>query len=85
MYLDGAASCLIPIIRAYSGTTGHLIEQATCREREGHMEDLSASEILHLSSVNERRDGDRYSDLDERKHFSLSLGVYDEKSKKWLT
>lgn len=31
------------------------------------MEDFSASEILRLDSVSERRDGKRYSDLDERK------------------
>lgn len=35
VYLDGAAGCLIPIIRACAGTTGHLIEPETCRERAG--------------------------------------------------
>lgn len=56
MYLDGAASCLIHIIRAYPGTTGHLIEQAEYRERERRTEDFSASEILHLGSGSERRE-----------------------------
>lgn len=42
VYSNGAASCLIPIIRACPEITGHLIEQATCKEMEKRMGDFSA-------------------------------------------
>lgn len=75
MYSDEAARCLVPIIGASPGITGHLIEQATCKEMEKRMGDFSAPEILHLGSGSERRDEDKHSDLAERKQ-SASLGVY---------
>ena len=51
--------------------------------REGY---ISASEILQVVSVSERRNEDRYSDLEERKK-CLSLVVDDdvEKFTQWLT
>lgn len=45
------------------------------QREEGRKEDFSASEILHLGSVSERRDGDRYSDFIDRMQ-SLSLVAY---------
>lgn len=47
---------------------------------------ISASEILQLVSVSERKNEDRYSDLEERKK-CLSLVVDDdvEKFTQWLT
>ena len=49
---------------------------------------ISASEILHLVSVNERSNEDRYSDLEERKRKCLSFVADDddvEKFTQWLT
>lgn len=46
VYSNGAASCLIPIIRACPEITGHLIEQATREEIEKRMGDFSALQFF---------------------------------------
>lgn len=66
-----AASCLIPILGAQPGITGHPILQITCMEIRGYLGEFSALGILHLDTVKERRNEGRHSDLDETKQFFL--------------
>lgn len=76
VYLHGVASYCYwpPVVRACPGTLGRLMELTIWwgagggEAGEGY---ISASEILQLVSVSERKNEDRYSDLEERKKVSI--------------
>lgn len=77
VYSNGAASCLIPIIRACPEITGHLIEQATCKEMEKRMGDFSALQFFIWAQGVREEGPDKLPDLAGREQ-SPSLGVYSE-------